>query len=333
MTTKTVTDGRVIFWFGTKGAERVRQPIKRGEHIPGLVPVTGTWSFRQPGHFLGLALQKQTPKSAWLKRLVSTLWGLGSSGKRRRLRQSLARLEMYDLYKNVEQVLLPLRLADSLPEEGRRQVVRDWATGFSLPLARMDDDVEVVEDAENAPPEGSRGHSLREVAELPGFNDDQFPQDDPQGGVQEPDNDEQEQPDLYMPLAGNMMRAFLVLPWGVPRGKVCQMGWLVCAPDVLAAACWELVFIVMHGIAVAYCSNCGGLYRGSKSVCPTCGSRRRTRTDRGKLLDLLAHWEKRGKITPEERARVKAILDNQGLQTAKDVLTALEKRPKHLNGL
>ncbi|MGB9791478.1 MAG: hypothetical protein ACPLTR_02730, partial [Thermacetogeniaceae bacterium] len=120
----------VAFWFGVKGAEKVREPLERGAKSPSnstVVPVTGVWRRRYPGYFLGRVLRASSPESAWLKELITHLWEPNS------LRKGLASLEMFGLYENVEQVLLAARLACSLPGDGPKRAATLWAQGFSLP--------------------------------------------------------------------------------------------------------------------------------------------------------------------------------------------------------
>ncbi|MGB9793003.1 MAG: hypothetical protein ACPLTR_10580, partial [Thermacetogeniaceae bacterium] len=120
--------------------------------------------------------------------------------------------------------------------------------------------------------------------------------------------------ELFLPLVVYLRQADFVLPWG--DGK--QVGWLVSAPDELTAACWELVLMVMHGVKLNLCKNCGSLYRGR--ACRACRERRkrrRTPTERSRFLNLLAQDARRGKITPVERESLKRILDEQGVKAAR----------------
>lgn len=269
----------VVFWFGVKGAEKVREPLKRGKKPPKkrgvksppdstVVPVTGVWKRRYPGYFLSRALQNSRPESAWLKQLVTHLWEPNT------LRKGLASLEMFGLYDNVEQVLLVARLACSLPGDGPQRAATLWAQGFSL---------------ESEGPQGEECGAERES---------------PQEGVCK---------ELFFPLAVYLKQADFVLPWG--SGK--QIGWLVSAPDELTAACWELVLMTMHGIKVKLCRRCGSLYRGRAcAACKERGKKKRTPTERSRFLNLLAQDVRRGKITPVERERIKGILQERGLEAA-----------------
>lgn len=95
-----------------------------------------------------------------------------------------------------------------------------------------------------------------------------------------------------------------------------KFGWLVKTPDEVSAACWELAFLVSHGLRPRICENCqkGLIVKGNK--CHRCKGKRQ-HTPESRLRNLLAQYVRRGKITDRQRTEIKSVLKRDGLFIAK----------------
>lgn len=95
-----------------------------------------------------------------------------------------------------------------------------------------------------------------------------------------------------------------------------KFGWLIEAPDKISAACWELTFLVAHGLRPHICDNCqkGVVIKGKK--CSRCKGKRQ-HSPESRFRNLLAQYVRRGKITRQQRMEIKEVLSKKSLFWAK----------------
>ncbi len=104
-----------------------------------------------------------------------------------------------------------------------------------------------------------------------------------------------------------------------PKGR--KLGLLVLAEDELAAASWELALLALMRprLKLASCPSCGKVLVGRRRKCLVCRQAPPAPpSERRRFLCLLAERVWRGEMTPGEREGLKCLLDEKGLEAARE---------------